>query len=274
MLRRLRDVAVCAVFGAFILVYGYELRSASTDPPSNGVAGVAGGGIGRIKQIGADLRGWKWGESDPALTFFTFCLVCVGAIQAGLFVYQLRYMRIGLKDTENAANAARDAVNAQRDEFNATHRPKIRIKHVVLKKDIWQGEPIVIDVTCVNNGTANATLLQIGIDYFVVREERPLPIRTAINAVRNYGARLEVGRNCLITDIDINRILSAEENADIQQNRARLYCVGYISYLDGGQRMRITGFCRVLTLPKIEVARTVENCRFRRFRDPDYEYED
>jgi hypothetical protein len=166
-------------------------------------------------------------------------------------------------------------IRLARAEFISTHRPKIRIKHVVLKRDIWQENPIVIDVTCVNVGTGTASLAQLGIDYFVVDKGRLIPIKTAIAAIRHFGgAELPVGLNCPIETLDINKVLTAQENADIQQERADLYCVGWVSYLDGAKRLRITGFCRILKLPPIEIARTIENCRFRRHRDPDYEYED
>src|ERR1700738_4828548 len=47
------------------------------------------------------------------------------------------------------------------DEFRATHRPKIRVKHFFLVSDIWQGEPILVNITLVNNGTAEAIPRQI-----------------------------------------------------------------------------------------------------------------
>lgn len=52
-----------------------------------------------------------------------------------------------------------------------------------------------------------------------------------------------------------------------------LYCLGYVSYLDGAKNMRITGFYRVLEIRADALAR-LENCCFRKFDDPDYEYED
>jgi hypothetical protein len=204
-------------------------------------------------------------RADWWLVKLTGILALIGFLQLVVFGWVFGWQGIQL----------RNSVKASRDEFLATHRPAIRIKHVVLRNDIWQEEPIVIDVTCVNKGISAAALQHIGITYFVARKGRPLPIQPAIPAVREYrGARLEVGINYPFENININRILTAQENADIQQERSELYCVGWVSYLDGANRMRITGFCRVLRLPPLEVPRTIENCRFRRVRDPDYEYED
>jgi hypothetical protein len=161
-----------------------------------------------------------------------------------------------------------------RDEFVASHRPKIRIKHVVLARDIWHEEPIVVNLTCVNTGTADALLGQLGIRYEIVRTDRNLPMDPGIPAIFNYGGgRLACGRNWTVDNIDTGRVLTPEENADIQQRRADLHCIGYVSYLDASDRMRITGFCRVLVFPEDALA-DVQQCRWRVFPDPDYEYED
>jgi hypothetical protein len=167
------------------------------------------------------------------------------------------------------------SVDLARNEFLFAHRPTIRIKHVVLKNDIWQGQPIVIDVICVNNGTITAALQNIGLHYYVVPKGRPLPIQTAIDHVPGIGGQpLEVGYNYTFPNININWSLNTKDHADIDQGSSELYCVGWVSYRDGAKQLRITGFCRVLKFPPTQVARTVENCRFRRFRDPDYEYQD
>jgi hypothetical protein len=49
------------------------------------------------------------------LARFTFLLFCIAILQAGLFVWQLSYMRRGVKDAGIAAIAARDAAKAARD---------------------------------------------------------------------------------------------------------------------------------------------------------------
>jgi hypothetical protein len=192
------------------------------------------------------------------LALFTFFLFCVAVVQAGLFMWQLWIMRQSLDDTKKQIGLARD-------DFNSTHRPKIRIKHIWLQNDIWQGESIIVNLTCVNNGTTEAVLSEIGIKYFVVRSDRALPIEPRIPAIFNFaGQQLPCGRNWETRDIDTRRILTPEENANIQQGRSHLYCVGYVSYFDAAGRMRITGFCRVLKFPQDALAH-IGNCRFRKF---------
>jgi len=162
---------------------------------------------------------------------------------------------------------------ASNDEFTASHRPKIRIKHLWLTGDLWQGEPIVVKLTCVNYGTAVALLQEVGIKFHIIRNDRSLP-EPKIDAVhRAGGARLECGPNYEFPPYDNGTILTPEQNVEIQKGRSKLFCVGYVSYQDGAGRMRITGFCRVLTFPDAALAH-IGNCRFRVFPDPDYEYED
>jgi hypothetical protein len=178
------------------------------------------------------------------------------------------------RDMQASIATATKANELNRKNFESVHRPQIRIKHLILAADIWQNEPIVVTLACVNHGTSDALLQQVGLKYFVVRTERDLPIEPEIPAI--FGAadeRLQSGLNYTFPNINNGRILNPEENSAIQQGRARLFCVGYVSYLDVAQRMRITGFCRVLKFP-IDATARMDNCRFQKFEDPDYEYED
>lgn len=195
--------------------------------------------------------------------------------QLALFTERLFFATVALFiATVGLLIAGERQLRLARAEFLSTHRPKIRIKHLWLGNDIWHGEPIIINLVAVNHGTTEAILAEIGIKYFVVKEGRFLPIEPAIPAIFNFsGGKLPCGLNWETKGINTNRILTPEENADIQEGRSKLYCVGFLSYLDASGRMRITGFCRVLTFPQDALAH-IGNCRFRVFDDPDYEYED
>jgi hypothetical protein len=212
--------------------------------------------------------------------FFTFCLVVVGAAQAGLFLWQLILIRKGLTDTKEAADAARETAKAAnesailaREEFLSTHRPKIRVKHFWLAGDIWQDEPLIVNLTCVNTGTVDALLHEIGIKYFIVRSDRVIPTEPDIPAIhRFFGQRLSSGLNYNIPNMTVGQKFTPDQNSVIQNKTSNLYCVGYISYLDSSTRMRITGFCRKLEFgPNISI---IGNSRFSVVEDPDYEYED
>ncbi len=274
MLERLKNAAVCALFGAYLLIFGCAVWVSSHQPIRDKI------GAGRYYQIETNEISspykWKWGKSDPGVALFTFLLCCIAAAQAGLFIIQLRYMNKGLRDATIAAYAARDSADAQRSEFLATHRPRVRIKHLWLANEIWGGQPIRVNLGIVNYGTKEGTLNSTGIRFIVIPKDHPIPFDPHfpdIPGLNIAGWRLIVGVWLTIPDIP-GPPLAQQQIIDIQNRRANLFCLGYVSYWDGANNMRITGYCRMLQLPKASTAPlAIENCRFRPFDDPDYEYE-
>jgi hypothetical protein len=79
--------------------------------------------------------------------------------------------------------------------------------------------------------------------------------------------------NWRINGITDGTVLTEAQNVAIQDGESRLFCIGYVTYLDAAQRLRITGFCRVMEFPVGALAHE-GNIRFRRVDDPDYDYED
>jgi hypothetical protein len=199
--------------------------------------------------------------TDILLALFTGMLVVVTAVLIAVGISQ--------------SSQLKRAVDASKDEFSSTHRPKIRVKHVWLAADVWHGEPIIINLVCVNTGTVDARLHEIGVRYEIVRDGAMLPVNPDIPAALRVGGqfRLRSGLNHRFPNINVGRILTQAENVEIQNKGSRLFCIGYISYLDADNRMRITGFCRVLEFPHNATARA-DNARFTIHKDPDYEYKD
>src|ERR1700733_4347702 len=71
---------------------------------------------------------WESVSGGDALATITSLLVIVGAIQAVLFLGQLKFIREGLVDTK-------EAVELGRREFNATHRPHLIIRDIVRERE-------------------------------------------------------------------------------------------------------------------------------------------
>jgi hypothetical protein len=117
----------------------------------------------------------------------------------------------------------------------------------------------------------------MGMRTIVVLKDHPIPFDPHFNPipVEIPDNKLVVGVWLQFKDIPAGPPLTQQEIIDIRAKRANLYCLGYVSYLDAAGNMRITGYCRVLMLPEVSTASlAIENCRFRRFDDPDYEYRD
>lgn len=62
------------------------------------------------------------------LALFTLLLFGIAVLQAGFFLWQLRYMRQGMRDTEIAANAGRESANVAARTLIASQRPWVSAK--------------------------------------------------------------------------------------------------------------------------------------------------
>jgi hypothetical protein len=202
-------------------------------PTKNGGENTAAGENKELNKSSADDKIARFTE---LLFYATVALAVMAFIQAVVFGWQ------GIQ--------LREAVSAARDEFLATHRPKIRIKHLWLANDIWSGEKIAVNLVVVNNGPAAATMNEIGIRFEIARANRDVPFDPDIAAIQGIqvqgrpllGYPLPTGISLKITGIQRDMVLNDEQNVAIQNGTSRLYCIGFVSYFDGVHRLRITGF--------------------------------
>jgi hypothetical protein len=207
------------------------------------------------------------------LTWFTLLMFFPAMGQIVLFWVQLRYIRQGMRDTKNTAIAAKASADNQAREFLATHRPKIRVRHVMLKSDIWNKEKVKVTITCVNNGTTDATIAEFGMKFVFAKKDHLLPVVDLQPSDLGRGTVLPTGMAFNFLDVSDGTIIDEKRSVEIHKGDVRLYCLGFFHYLDPTQRRRTTAFCRVLTFPEKSGPRQ-DNGRFRVFDDPDYEYED
>jgi hypothetical protein len=211
-----------------------------------------------IDQSIATYTGW--------LALFTLILA---ASTIGLWITAIVTSRKQTADMQSTINLARD-------EFLSTHRPKIRVKHVVLNSGIWEGERISVKVVLVNSGATDAIISEWGIKFIIEEKGRMLPALPTIERLQAPGIAggvLPSGISLDIPDVSDRTILNDSQNVAIRRGNSQLYCVGYIHYADGARRIRTTAFCRVLTFPEFPTSHQ-DTGRFRVFDDSDYEYED
>jgi hypothetical protein len=202
---------------------------------------------------------FTWGEYVNHDTINAF-----GTILIAIFTWTL------WRSTDKLWKAGEQQFRLARDEFNSTHRPKIRIKHVwLIGDDIWHDEPITVRVVCVNHGTTDAVVTDYGMQYHVVGEGKSLPPDHNIPPiVLKGGFHLQPGISLALPDF--SDAITSEQHFGIRNGKARLCCLGFLHYLDGVKRLRTTAFCRVLTIGAHQ-----NIGRFTVVTDePDYEYED
>jgi hypothetical protein len=107
------------------------------------------------------------------LALFTVFLFCVAVMQAGLFVWQLLYMRKGVRDAEIAANAATEGNKINRENFVAMRRAWLSIEDVKLlppTKFTDDGFAFRVSATAKHHGETPATSVWIEFESYFPEE--------------------------------------------------------------------------------------------------------
>jgi hypothetical protein len=191
-------------------------------------------------------------------TFLAFLTLVVIAVQAWILHRQTGILK--------------RSTGVAEDNYLATHRPQIRVKHLFLRSDIWTGKPIIAALVFANIGSTKAIIISVRGGSKIVRSDEMLP------AYPPLGPSLtpEPDKRCVppgqLVEISHNEFGAAisEPNATaIRDRSAMLYCFGGVEYKDSHERIRTTNFCYRL------VNAATSNPRFQVYRDdPDYEYQD
>jgi hypothetical protein len=253
-----------------------QTLNAGTGEPLNRSDPVKGSAIAKSQYVvlfdSEDFETvWGWLTSMPevaAALILCFITALLAFVTVRLYRATARLARDGKKFRDKALAASAEATNLAREEVNATHCPKIRVKRLSLTEDLSAGKAISVNLWLVNCGSANATLQQVGIRFALASADQTIPFDPSINAIVNASHELSAGFHLPFPPITDGTILSDEQVGAIQNGKSKLYCVGHVSYWDPAKRLRITGFRRVLTFPQSRPLR-----RFSRFEESDYEYE-
>ena len=204
----------------------------------------------------------------------TIGLVLVAAVQAGLFVWQLKLLRRSIGDSAIAAKAARDAANAATataaaTETNAdtanrqlllTQQPRLRVSNIAFQRpagaqtaDLFQpGEPIYGQLFVRNIGGSQAT---VGESHCIVYwrkgglpMERPYEGYRANNFMVNPTLQPgEHARGDFTTYLPgcTARVMGDEGPAVFRRNdNWRIWVMGWIEFVDDLKIPRRVVFCR------------------------------
>lgn len=179
---------------------------------------------------------------------------------------QAEEMRVSLAISKQAAEATQASVALAREEFHVTHRPKIRVRRVILEEELKTAN-ISIRYDIVNIGNRPARILG-GIATAVFWNnpaETPLPPLPNPLDNQKYNvmeADIEPGaKHSRIVEVDGDTLTNfqfARWSAS-----SNLYFLGFIKYQDDLGNIRETAFCRRHKL-----------AGFSSVDHPDYEYED
>jgi hypothetical protein len=185
---------------------------------------------------------WERGMRDPVayytlwITWFTGVLTILGLAQ-----WFLTYRQI----------------NLAREEFLASHRPKIRVRAVGFDAALTNKGQFAISFTCVNIGDSPCTITRAS--YIFTVAEKPYPTRKKKLDVVEHPKPIHLAAGQPV--VFKSRIVSSDELTSLGGDWDAW---GMIEYRDSSDVLRITGFWRRFS---------GSDSTFRTIDDPDFNYE-
>jgi hypothetical protein len=182
--------------------------------------------------------------ADP-INPLTLLLVLVGAIQAGLFVWQLGLIRKGLADTKEAADAAKESTqtaNASLALSRQTAEHQLRA-YVMVDKAVTVnfGPKPTAQVVIKNFGATPAYGFTIWTVVDVATDPIDGPPEPPTGAVEAKG---DLGPGSFVHTWDTSeRVIPVEEIQAVQDGRAGFYVFGKAAYKDVFGKEHSTKFC-------------------------------
>lgn len=199
------------------------------------------------------LRDWP----APILAFTDVhngLVTAVGTIVIAAFTIVLAFV------TRRQAFLTTDAIKLARDEFNATHRPKLRVR--LIRPHLADGKPISVRYTIVNIGGTRAILKRHDVKLYAQ------PANNGIKAIQQSFPlachELKPGESEEFFLTSKNIEFEYEFHWDFAAGGV-LKIGGVVEYEDGVGIMRRTGFLRTYDVAL--------GC-FRKSEDTEEEYED
>lgn len=209
-----------------------------------------------------------------SLTRLQLLFGLAGLMGLGFTIY---YTRQTARAAIEAANAAADQTKTLQRQFAATHRPRIRVKHVWLKSEVWQDEVIKVQVIVVNSGESDALIDSFKVYAQIIKIDSTLPAKPVFPKGEFKVSDLRIASGITLELPEIETLApSDKENAGIRDRVFKLYCYGVVQYWDSSKtHFRTTAFCREL-MPPFRQGSYLDVGRFATLKeiDSDYEYED
>jgi hypothetical protein len=190
------------------------------------------------------------------LVLFTVFLFCVAVVQAALFVWQLFYMRAGVRDAKDAATAALLQANA----IIAAERPYIFALPPANNEFLptgaaafypeAPGNPLPkLGLTFANVGKLYGTMVECRAE--IVFDNLPSePIFSPSTPTPKGAIIVRPNTQTDTIIVEAVRKLTAKEAEEIGAGRKSFYCFGYIKYTDPFGWLHTKGFCFKMTFGK------------------------
>lgn len=216
---------------------------------------------------------WRWATADPVAAF-TLLLALVALGQAGLFVWQLRYMLRGIVDAGVAAKAATKAANAAVEQVAITRNGTATTERAYVFCERIESTPTFKPKT--------EEVVRWGFRY-ILKNSGKTPTQYAIMNVNqwhgikigdlpndfrypDYGNRdrISIGPDATMHSTTFD--LTVEQLQMIRDGDSRLYIWGWVEYndiFDGTERHR-SELCFEIMVVGNPIYNTPEAFRYRR----------
>jgi hypothetical protein len=199
------------------------------------------------------MRTTEWFEGLSHDDLLTFSTVLIAVFTASLWWSTRRLWKAGERQ-----------IRLARDEFNATHRPRVSVRR--MGTVFFPNEPIKIEFTIVNTGDAAITGFSCNTIILYLKgigAIHGIPIFDPDTAsTSDASLQIGEGKNILVLEA---ANLDPKQLKDITSGSEILHLIGYVVYRDKVGTTRRTGFFRYYDR---------ERRRFRVIDDPEYEYQD
>lgn len=210
--------------------------------------------------------------------FWIFLDAHGGAVTAIATVFIAAFTVVLAFVTRRQSIIAANARELAADEFIASHRPRLRVRNIVItNQDSWSerghdyfpvGNAIAGQFYVSNVGGSDATIIETRFQFIWPPDGR-LPMRRPYEGEDGNTSVLplklapgESGNGMIPRGVGRDG-----ENPDFHtvsgESGWRLYAMGWVIYEDGREVRRRTAFCRVF-----------QNGRFVAVNDPDYDHEE
>lgn len=190
--------------------------------------------------------GAQWYTAEAAVsmvnwTILQFFVGVFGLAGLGITIWLTRKTAEAAID---AAKTAKEQADVVRQEFLATHRPKIRLRFTD-NISIISGAPLTATLFFSNIGDSEGTVISMSIDFFY-REAHSLRhtgFRLKYEASNIFPITVPPGKDAHVSVT--GRSFSADELQKVVNGETEICMIGAVLYSDGAGVERATGFFRI-----------------------------
>jgi hypothetical protein len=179
-----------------------------------------------------------------------------GAVTAAATIFIAAFTIVLALVTGRQARLSREAIDLARSEIAATHRPKLRVRNVVLENPLraglrrWYvfepGQCVQGHLYVGNVGDSAATITSSHCRVFWTKEPLPMERPYENESGNDFlgGTTLAAGAATIGSCDSLEPIRDEAHSIGLGRDGWKLYVMGWVNYIDANQTPRRTSFCR------------------------------